>query len=103
MTHRSRRLTDLAHELPCTFTDLPHICTWPQVNCVPCHANWQVLGRGFAFKSDDNMFAAGCPVAHDLVDGRTPGLYGEDAFWARMRAHVRTMREIFERGLVVLR
>jgi hypothetical protein len=102
MNARSRALTDLAHDMPCMFTDLPHVCGWPRVGCVPCHANWQVLGRGFSFKAPDNFFAAGCPEAHDLVDGRKPGLSGDDCWWAWLRAHVRTMKWIFERGLVVV-
>jgi hypothetical protein len=98
MMHRSRRLTDLAHELPCMFSDLPHVCAWPRVPCVPCHGNWQVLGRGFAFKTADHLFAAGCPEAHDLVDGRKGGMDGDSQWWAWLRAHVRTMAELWRRG-----
>lgn len=97
MTARSRSLLDLAHDMPCMFVELPHKCAGASV---PCHANWQILGRGFSFKSDDPFFAAGCPEAHDLVDGRKPGLVHDAKFWEWMRAHVRTMRWIWERGLV---
>lgn len=84
------------------FTDLPHVCAWPRVPCVPCHGNWQVLGRGFSFKTDDNFFAAGCPEAHDIIDGRRSALPGETAWWEWLRAHVKTMRAIHERGLLVV-
>lgn len=96
MMTRNRKLLDLAHGLPCTFT-FPHVC---QGQIVPCHANWQVLGRGFSFKSDDIFFAAGCREAHDMVDGRKPGLEGESRWWEWLRAHVATMRLLWERGLV---
>jgi hypothetical protein len=103
MTHRSKKVTDLAHALPCMFADLPHLCTWPRTPSVPCHGNWQALGRGFSFKTDDNLFAAGCPEAHDLIDGRKGGMPTEDRFWCWMRAHVRTWRWIWEKGMVVVK
>ena len=98
--HRSRAVTDLAHEMPCMFTDLPHVCTWPRTPCVPCHGNWQVLGRGFAFKTDDNLFAAGCTEAHDLVDGRRSVMPRDTAFFEWLRAHVKTWRWIWENDKV---
>lgn len=97
MTARSRSLLDLAHDMPCMFVELPHKCAGASV---PCHADWQALGRGFAFKADDFMFAAGCNDAHDLIDGRKGGMPRESRFWAWLLAHVRTMRWIWERGLV---
>lgn len=102
MTNRSRKLTDLAHELQCMFTDLPHVCTWPRTPCVPCHANWQIFDRGFAFKVPDHFFAAGCTEAHDLVDGRRGGMDLEARLWAWWRAHVRTMAEVWRRGWLVV-
>lgn len=101
--HRDKKVTDLAHDLPCMFTDLPHVCGYPRVPCIPCHGNWQVLGRGFSFKTDDHFFAAGCPEAHDLVDGRKPGLDGETAWWTWLRAHVRTVQWLWRRGLVMVK
>lgn len=98
MTVRARMLLDLAHELPCQF-DFPHNCgTLRGEKRVPCHGNKLVLGRGFSFKVDDPFFAAGCNEAHDFIDGRRPGLDPDTRWWEWLRAHVKTMRSIWDLG-----
>jgi hypothetical protein len=90
MTHRAKKLTDLAHEIPCQ-AQFKHDCTgrWEQENgkylSVPAHSNQQAHGRGSYHKSHDCFFAAVCPPAHDLIDGRTPGMDKEtkQAEWDR--------------------
>lgn len=92
MTYRNRKLLDLAHEAPC-LAQFPHIHNGPSV---PCHSNQQRHGRGFSHKSDDCFFAACCPEAHDYIDGRKGFWTAEEKAAEWDRAHIATLRWLFE-------
>lgn len=96
MTYRNRKLLDLAHDMPCQAR-FPHVCNGPSV---PAHSNQQIFGRGFAHKSDDCFFAALCPAAHDLIDGRSPGMDKETKQAEWLAAYVATQRWLWQNNLV---
>lgn len=105
MTYRNRKLLDLAHEVPCK-AQFKHDCTGAYVQdnglylSIPAHSNRSIFGRGGWHKSPDNFFAAVCPPAHDLIDGRAGGWDKEtkDAEW--LRAYVATQVHLWAEGLV---
>lgn len=99
MNYRNRELLNLAYELDCTLR-IPGCCTGGTGE--PAHANEAIWGKGGAMKAHDFAFASGCRGCHrELDQGKN---YSEDAkhyFW--LRGHVETMRQLWERGLLVTR
>ena len=91
MTYRSKKHTDLAHEMACTFS-FPHKCNGPSV---PCHANWQIFGRGSFFKTPDWAWAAGCPAAHYEIDSGKD-MDRDTKFMEWLRAFVQTQNVLWE-------
>lgn len=66
MTFRSRKLLNLAHDLPC-MARFPHACS--QYSGVePAHSDSQMFGRGHGHKASDWAFAAMCHTAHMMLD-----------------------------------
>ena len=98
MNYRSRKLLDLAHDMPC-MASFPHQC---QGKSVPCHANDLLFGRGFAYKAPDWAWCAACPDAHDYIDGRKGGWDKEVKRGEWLRAYVRTQNFLWETGKVVV-
>lgn len=98
MTYRNKRLTDLAHHAPC-FAKFPHQCNGPSV---PCHSNELRFGRGGGHKSNDCFFAACCPTAHDLIDGRAGGWDKETKHAEWMLAYIATQVWLWETGRVIV-
>lgn len=94
MTHRNRKLLDLAHDMPC-MAKFPHNCTGWQ-GCEPMHSDVQMFGRGFSHKSNDWAFAAGCHVAHEMLS--TFDREQKKTEW--MLAFVGTQNYIWEHGKV---
>lgn len=99
MTYRNRRLLDLAHTMPC-MVDFPHQCT-AYNGCDPMHADFKIFGRGFAHKSHDFAFAAGCRTAHRMLTSKINDTNThEQKFHDWLRAHVKTMEWLWENGKV---
>ena len=94
--YRDRKLLDLAHGMSC-MADFPHVCNGASV---PAHSNEQMYGRGMGNKAHDCFFAAVCPEAHDWIDGRKGKWSKEDKHYVWLRAHIRTMIELFSARLV---
>ena len=99
---RSKKLRESARGKPCTL----------QIVGV-CNGNWEttVLGHlpdeshGMAKKSDDISSGYGCSACHDVIDGRKPWPAGEkehEQFYLR-RAQVRTLRMMFDDGLISIK
>jgi hypothetical protein len=87
--HRSKRLTSLAHDMPCMAT-FPHECNQAQ-GCHPAHANWQRWGKGIHMKAPDWAFAAMCGNAHREIDGKVNATMSREAREAEwMHAFVST-------------
>ena len=95
MTYRNKRLTELAHDMPCC-ADFPHECN--DVNgCVPMHADSSIFGRGGWHKSHDFAFAAGCPNAHAVITAKVGDeLTREQKFYDWMRSYVKTWEWLWE-------
>ena len=77
MTYRNRKLLDLAHDAPC-FLMISGKCTsagFVSGECVPCHSDQQIDGRGTGHKSHDCLAIPGCVNCHEkftmAVLGRT--------------------------------
>lgn len=99
MTYRSRAHLNLIHDIPC-MCSFPHHC---QGLSVPMHSNGLEYGRGVGFKSPDWAVAAGCPDAHDYIDGRKGGWDKETKRAEWFRAHIKTQDWLFENELLVVR
>ncbi len=59
MTHRSRKLLDVARDAPCFLELVP---CWGQV--VACHSDMLGDGRGVGHKSHDALAVPGCVGCH---------------------------------------
>lgn len=94
MTHRDRRLLDLAHEAPC-FADFPHEC-YEYLGCDPAHSDSQMFGRGGWHKSSDWAHASMCNTAHKMLDS----MEREEKFFAWLRAFVKTQDYYWENKLI---
>lgn len=60
MTHRNRKLLDVAHDAPCFL----HIVTCSSGQVVPCHSDQLEDGRGVGHKSHDCLAIPGCVACH---------------------------------------
>jgi hypothetical protein len=97
MTYRNKRLTDLAHDMPCC-AQFKHDCN-DFNGCVPMHSDHHIFGRGAWHKSHDFAFAAGCPNAHAILTAKVnDDLERDQKFFDWMRAHVKTMEWLWTNG-----
>lgn len=97
MIYRSRKHTNLAHDMPCLVTH-PHACNDAN-GCEPMHANWQEWGKGVGLKAPDWAWASGCPTAHKLLDdklGQSLDLEQRKAVW--LHAYIATQNWLWENG-----
>lgn len=98
MNFRSRALLNLAYELDCTLR-IPGVCEGGRGE--PCHANSSAWGKGSAMKAHDFAFASGCRACHQELDqGKKLVAEARHFYW--LRGHVETMRQLWERGLLVV-
>lgn len=67
---------------------------------MPAHSNELMFGRGASHKAHDCFFAAVCPEAHDLIDGRKGGWDKETKHAAWLRAYIKTMVLLWSDGKV---
>ncbi len=87
MTFRSRRLLDLAHDMPC-MCEFPHQCT-AYLGCEPMHSDSHIFGRGGWHKSHDFAFASGCRTAHKMLTAKVnDDVKREQKFYDWLRAYV---------------
>ncbi len=83
MTHRDRKLLDVAHEAPCMLQLGVDGCgNHPSV---PCHSDMLEHGRGAGHKSHDALSVAGCPACHAAF---TRSNLGRDGY---RDAHIKAM------------
>lgn len=68
MTHRNRKLLDVAHDAPCMLNLGP---CWGDV--VPCHSDSLEDGRGYSHKSHDALAVPGCVGCHALFTRKNLG------------------------------
>ena len=97
MTFRSRKLLNLAHDMPC-MARFEHDCC-DHLGSVPAHSNWQLWGRGFGHKAPDWAWAAMCHNAHQLIDmNATMSREQRETEWTR--AYVATQEWLWENNKV---
>ncbi len=72
MTHRCRKLLDIAHDAPC-FLKLARC----EGQIVPCHSDQLEDGRGVGHKSPDCLAVPGCVRCHSLF---TRAYLGRDQY-----------------------
>jgi hypothetical protein len=99
--YENRKLLDLAHETPC-MAQFEHDCNG-YLGCVPAHENSLAGGHGMGKKADDQLHAAVCPNAHDILDGRKGGWDLETKRSEWTRAHRATWRYYWTNGKVVVK
>lgn len=93
MSYRNKRLLDAAKGQACTICGAVG-------STVACHANSVALGKGTGIKAPDYYAAHMCQHHHDLYDGRIGRLTKEEkeALW--MTAFLRTIKRLFDQGIV---
>lgn len=79
MTHRDRKLLDVAHEAPCMLLLASEGCG--NNASVPCHSDMLRHGRGQGHKSNDCLAVPGCPACHAVFDRKHLGRDGYEAAW----------------------
>lgn len=93
--YRDRKLLDLAYHLNCTLM-LPGC---EGTTGEPAHSNQSKHGKGGALKAHDCFYASACRSCHrELDQGKT--MSREEKFDAWERGHIRTMLQLWERGLI---
>jgi hypothetical protein len=81
MTHRNRKLLDVAHDAPCMLQLGVDGCgTHPSV---PCHSDMLEHGRGAGHKSHDALAVAGCPACHAAFTRANLGRDGYKEAWIK--------------------
>ena len=96
-SYRSKRLTDLARDIPCQFT-FAHECKGATM---ACHANWLRWSKGVGLKAPDWAWASGCLTAHNAIDDkldRTLSMGAREAEW--MNAFIATHNYLWKHALV---
>lgn len=98
MTHRDRKLLDLAHDAPCMLRLGVPGCG--ENRSVPCHSDLLRHGRGVGHKSHDCLAPPGCPVCHAAFTRANLGRDGYEAAW--IAAFERYTVWLWENGKVKL-
>jgi hypothetical protein len=80
LTHRDRKLLDVAHEAPCFL--LLGVVGCGTNPSVPCHSDELRHGRGAGHKSHDCLAVPGCPACHNAFTRQNLGREGYVAAWA---------------------
>jgi hypothetical protein len=97
---RSKKITNAARGEGCTI-QVPGYCNGNDETVVFCHFPDESHGMGI--KADDISGAFGCSGCHDFVDRRNyhPACPAEsDRDFYLRRAQTRTMRRLFELGVL---
>lgn len=79
MTHRDRKLLDVAHEAPCFLRIATKGCSVDA--SVPCHSDMLRHDRGSYHKSHDVYAVPGCPACHALFTRAVLGRQGYEDKW----------------------
>lgn len=91
---RSKAILDSARDESCT------ICDARDGTVVACHINAAWAGKGLGQKSDDLAIFYGCFKCHQKYD--SPRLVVHED-WEIMRAMYRTIRKLYEKGLITIK
>lgn len=99
MTHRDRKLLDVAHDAPCMLQLGTNGCG--NNASVPCHSDMQKHGRGHSHKSHDCLAVAGCPSCHAMFTREHLGRNGYEDAW--MKAITRYWVWLWTEGRVMVK
>ena len=93
MTFRSRPLLDACRQLECAH------CGIDDGTVVAAHSNSLADGKGKGIKSSDSAVASLCFTCHQMLDqGKDLSKEERREMW--LAAHVRTLRQLIERGIL---
>ena len=90
-----RKITDAARDQECTIRH-PTYCNGNRETVVACHPNWLDTGHGFCLKPDDFTVVFGCAGCHLWFDTSRD----DERRDYYIRAHCRTLRNLWERGII---
>lgn len=96
MSYRSRKLLDAANGKPCVLCG--HSGT-----TVACHIRSVALGSGTGCKAPDCLTAWLCQTCHDHVDDRNKSWTEAERKERWYFAFAKTMVQLFEQGIVVVK
>lgn len=93
MTHRDRKLLDLARDMPCVM------CGAQDGTTVAAHSNLSEHGKGWSIKADDCMTAWLCYRCHTELDQGNK-MDREQKRDFTLTAICKTVQELWRRGLI---
>lgn len=68
---------------------------------MPCHGNWQELGKGVGLKTADFIWASGCRDAHNAIDDKLDKRLNPDQrHYEWLVSYIGTWNYIYENKLV---
>jgi len=96
---RSKKITQAARGEPCTLC-IAGACHGGTETTVFCHFPDETHGMGH--KSCDLSGGFGCVTCHAIIDGRVGYQWGgpDEKQWYMRRSQTRTMRRLFELGVI---
>ena len=98
---RSKKITDAAKGEQCTL-QIVGVCNGNPETVVFCH--FPDESHGMAKKADDISGGFGCFACHQVVDYVVVDFdYQENSNWYMRRSQTRTMRRLFERGILCIK
>lgn len=98
--YRNQKILDAARGEACTANF--YGCTGGGEDTVFCHLNESWAGKGLSQKADDFAGFFGCRHCHDVYDGRqkAPHAYAVDKYALVLKAFYKTLRRLFELGVL---
>jgi hypothetical protein len=94
---RSKKLRDASRGEECTL-QIYGCCVGGTETTVLAHLHDEHFGM--AEKADDTSGVFACRGCHDEIDGRSRITNGADLTWYKLRALQRTIRRLYERGII---
>jgi hypothetical protein len=97
---KSPKIRAAAQGEECTFRS--PWCNFDPETTVFCHLNESFAGKGLSLKADDYAGFFGCSNCHDIYDRRVQPSeeYRQDEYDYLLRAVVRTLGRLFEKGVL---
>jgi len=96
MSFRNKKLLNAARDQPCVLCN-------SRGSTVACHVRSVALGSGTGIKAPDCLCAWLCQKHHDLMDARNPGwTVDQRTAWWNL-AFAKTIVQLFEQGIVIVK
>lgn len=96
---RSSKILKAARGEQCTL-QIVGVCNGNPETVVFCHFPDESHGMGL--KADDICGGFGCSACHDMIDGRSSLAWADagEKHWYMRRSQTRTLRKLFESGVL---